>query len=43
MDLICTDCDHPADRERPLGVTQGGDLIVGDLIVDLVCRDHEVD
>ena len=35
--VYCADsCGQPADRERPLGVTQDGDLIV-----ELVCRDHE--
>ena len=35
--VYCADsCGRPADRERPLGVTQDGDLIV-----ELVCRGHE--
>lgn len=29
-------CRQPADRERPLGVTKDGDLIV-----ELVCHEHE--
>lgn len=36
-DVYCADdCTHLADRERPLGVTQDGDLVV-----ELVCHDHE--
>lgn len=35
----CADgCGELADRERPMGVTQDGDLIV-----ELVCRRHEAD
>lgn len=35
---LCADgCGRPADRERPMGVTRDGDLIV-----ELVCHEHEV-